>query len=290
MNTLATADSVGPLSESQKNALIKLLGDEDLAVYHAVRGKILSYGQAAADWLRPHTLSYDPVLRRRAHEIVHYLARQFSDNHFLAFCLNQGEDLDVEEGAWLLAQTQYPEINITAYQALLDSFAGDLRERIDFGSGVEGILAAINHYLFSELGFTGNEQNYYEPDNSYLNRVVDRRLGNSISLCLVYLFIARRLRLPVTGIGMPGHFLVRFQSSTGDIYIDAFNRGKLLSKADCVKYLLHTSQGFQEGHLAPVTPRRILLRICSNLHQIYNQMDLPEETARLQRYIVALAK
>lgn len=290
MSALATTDSLRPLSESQKTALIKLLGDEDASIYQAVRGKILSCGQEASDWLRPHTLSGDAVLRRRALEIVQHLAKQSSDNQFLAFCLRHGEDLDLEEGVWLLAKTQYADINIVAYEALLDSYAGDLRERIDFGSGAENILASINHFLFSELEFSGNEQNYYEPDNSYLNRVVDRRLGNPISLCLIYLFVGRRLRLPVAGIGMPGHFLVRFQSSTGEVYVDAFNRGKLLTKADCVKYLLHTSHGFQEGYLAPITPRRTLLRICSNLHQIYNQMDLPEETARLQRYIVALAK
>jgi regulator of sirC expression with transglutaminase-like and TPR domain len=278
------------LSENQKTALLKLLTDEDMAVYHTIRGKILSYGNSASEWLRPHTLSADPVLRRRAHELVQYLARQHADNSFLAFCLNQGEDLDIEEGAWLLSRTQYPDINLLAYQALFDSYAGDLRERIDFGSPPESILASINQYLFSELGFVGNETNYYDPDNSYLNRVVDRRTGNPISLCLTYLFVARRLKLPIVGIGMPGHFLIRFQSSTGEVFIDAFNRGKLLTKADCIKYLLHTSHGFQEGYLAPVTPRRILLRMCSNLHQIYAQLELAEETSRVQRYIVALAK
>ena len=221
--------------------------------------------------MQPHTLSSDPILRRRAQEIVQFLARQAADNRFLAFCLRQGEDLDAEEGVFLLAQTHYPDINIAAYQALFDSYAGDLRERIDFGAHSEGILASINHYLFTELGFRGNEQSYYDPDNSFLNRVVDRRLGNPISLCLVYLFLARRLRLPLAGIGMPGHFLCRFQTSTEEIFVDAFNRGKLLTKADCVKYLLHTSKGFHEADLAPITPRRILLRICSNLHQIYVQ-------------------
>jgi regulator of sirC expression with transglutaminase-like and TPR domain len=235
-------------------------------------------------------LSSDPVLRRRANELVQYMARQQADNRFLAFCLNQGEDLDIEEGTWLLSQTQYPDINVAAYQALFDSYAGDLRERIDFGATPESILATINQYLFTDLGFTGNETNYYDPDNSYLNRVVDRRTGNPISLCLVYLFVARRLRLPITGIGMPGHFLIRFQSSTGEVYIDAFNHGKLLTKGDCVKYLLHTSHGFQESYLSPVSHRRVLLRVCSNLHQIYAQLELNEETSRLQRYIVALAK
>jgi regulator of sirC expression with transglutaminase-like and TPR domain len=290
MNVSSSAEHGETLSEGQKAALLKLLVDDDVAVYHTIRGKILSYGQAAGEWLRPHVLSSDPVLRRRAHELVHFLARQDADNRFLAFCLSQGEELDVEEGAWLLARTQYPDINISAYQALLDSYASDLRERVDLSSSSENILATINQYLFTELGFVGNEANYYDPDNSYLNRVVDRRTGNPISLCLVYLLVARRLRLPIAGIGMPGHFLIRFQSSTGELFIDAFNRGKLLTKADCVKYLLHTSHGFQEGYLAPVSPRRILLRVCSNLHQIYAQLELPEETARLQRYIVALAK
>jgi len=190
----------------------------------------------------------------------------------------------------LLSRTRYPEVNVEAYQALFDNYAGDLRERIDFGAPPEQMLGVINEYLFSELGFAGNEQNYYDPDNSYLNRVVDRRAGNPISLCIVYLLVARRLRLPVTGIGMPGHFLCRFQCSTEEIYIDAFNRGKQLSKADCVKYLIHTSHGFQEGFLAPATPRRILLRVCSNLHQIYTQLAQTDEIARLQRYIIALAK
>jgi len=291
MSSSIATDKSKALSESQRTALIKLLSDEDPAVYHLVRDRILSYGQAAAGWLRPHLLSSDPVLRRRAQEIIEYLERGTADSRFLAFCLNQhGEDLDVEHGAWLLAQTRHPDINVAAYQALFDSYAGDLRERIDFGAKPDQILAAINQYLYAELGFRGNEQNYYEPDNSYLNRVIDRRTGNPISLCMVYLFLSRRLHLPVAGIGMPGHFLCRFQCPTDEWYIDAFNRGKLLSRIDCVKYLVQTNYGFQEGLLAPATPRRILLRICSTLHQIYLHLKLTDETARLQRYIVALAK
>lgn len=278
------------LSESQKAALMNLLTDDDPAVYRVIREKILSFGDAAIPWLRDHHLAVDPVLRRRVQEILDHHDRHQTDNRFLAFCLSQGEDLDLEEGVWLLARTRHPHVSVPGYQALLDDYAGELREQIDFGSNPEQILAAINEFLFDHLGFKGNEQNYYEEENSYLNQVIDRRMGNPISLCMIYLFIARRLRLPVVGIGMPGHFLCRFQSSNGDIYIDAFNRGKLLSKADCVKYLLHTSHGFQEGFLAPVTPRRVLMRMCSNLHQIYSQMELADEMARLQRYIVALAK
>jgi len=290
MNVAFTAEKPKALSESQKGALIKLLSDEDAAVYQMVRETILSHGQEVWSWMQPHVLSGDPVLRRRTQEILDHLARQLADNRFLAFCLSQGEDFDLEQGTWLLAQTRYPEINVAAYRAVLDSFAGDLREKIDFGDPPRGILSTIDQYLFTELGFRGNEQNYYEAENSYLNRVIDRRTGNPISLCMLYLFVSRRLQLPVAGIGMPGHFLCRFQCSTDEIFIDAFNKGRLLTKADCVKYLLNTSYGFQEGLLAPATPRRILLRMCSTLHQIYSHLKQTSEIARVQRYIVALAK
>src|SRR2546428_12454933 len=203
MNSSVATEKPQNLSESQRTALIKLLPDEDPAVYHLGREEILSYGQTALAWVRPHVLSSDPILRRRAQEIIDYLARQSADNRFLAFCLSEhGEDLDVEQGSGLLHQTRYPDINVAAYQALFDSYAGDLREKIDFGAKPDQILAAINHYLFSDLGFHGNEQNYYEAENSYLNRVIDRRTGNPPSLCMVYLFLCRRPKLPVAGIGI----------------------------------------------------------------------------------------
>ena len=290
MNSVGAIATREPLSESRRAALLNLLADEDRTVYQTVRQKILSYGPQTAEWLKPYLLSSDPALRRRAQEIVLHFERQASDNRFLGFCLKHGEDLDLEQGAWLLAQTRYPEINREAYQALLDHHALELQDRMEPGCATKETLRTINHYLFVELGFTGNEENYYDPENSYLNRVFDRRTGNPINLCLVYILLARRLRLPVTGIGMPGHFVCRFQSSSAEIYIDPFNRGKFLSKADCVQYLVHGNHNVREDYLVPVTPRRMLLRICGNLHQIHMHLAQHEESTRLQRYLVALAR
>lgn len=287
VGTIALSDG---LSESQKAALLTLLADDDPAVYRKIRQKIISFGPAAADWLRPHTLSRDPVLRRRAQEIVLSFDRQAADDVFLGFCLKHGEAFDLEEGAFKLAQTQFPDINVAGYQALLDSFAADIEDWLHQIKDPDEVLKAINRYLFDELGFVGNEQDYYDPDNSYLNRVLDRRTGSPISLCLVYLLLSRRLRLPVTGIGLPGHFVCRFQSSSVEIYIDAFNRGKLMTKADCIQYLLQGNYSIREDYLAPVSPRRLLLRVCGNLHQIYLHLEEAEVATRLQRYLVALAR
>src|SRR6478609_9846307 len=110
------------LSEPQRAALLNLLTDDDPAVYDMVRARILSFGAEAAEWLRPPMLSREPALRRRAQEIVRHFDRQAADDEFLAFCLKNGEDLALEQGAWKLAQTQYPEINIEGYEALLDNF------------------------------------------------------------------------------------------------------------------------------------------------------------------------
>lgn len=278
------------ISESQKTALLSLLADDDAGVYRTVREKILSYGSNVTNWLQPHTLSNDPALRRRAQDIISHFGRQAADNQFLGFCLKHGEEFDLEEGVWLLAQTQYPDINIEAYQALLDTFAAELRERLDLTREPKEVLTRINAYLFEELGFSGNEENYYDPENSYLNRVIDRRTGNPINLSLLYMLLARRLRLPVTGIGLPGHFICRHQTSAAEIFIDAFNGGKFLSKADCVQYLVHANYSLRDDCLAPVSSRRMLLRICGNLHQTYLQLQRTEETTRIQRYLVALAR
>jgi regulator of sirC expression with transglutaminase-like and TPR domain len=290
MSSLVPITPAKELSESQWKALVNLLGDDDEVIYRTVRDKIVSFGEEAGEWLRPHQLSDDPVLRRRAREIIQYFGRQEADTWFLAFCLKHGEEFDLEEGIWLLALTQYPDINVEAYRALLDNFVWELRERIDFEETHKEILTTINNYLFDELGFSGDQESYYDPQNSYLNRVIDRRKGNPINLSLLYLLLARRLQLPMAGIGLPGHFICRYQSTSDEIYVDAFHHGKFLTKADCIQYLVSGSHGLQDEFLAPVSTRRLLMRICSNLHQIYSQMELTEETTRLQRYLVALAR
>ena len=278
------------LTESRRLALISLLGDEDDAVAHAASDHLKACGPVACDWLKPHLLSNDAHLRRRARAIVAHFTRTEADNAFLGFALQSGEELNLEQGAWLLARTQYPDLNEAAYNAQLDGFAEDLASKLPVGGDSDTLMATVNEYLFDELGFHGNQENYYQPENSYLNKVIDRRTGSPISLCAVYMFAMKRVGLPVAGVGLPGHFIVRFQSTTAEVYVDCFNRGKLWTKANCISYILGTGHNLQDGFLQPVTPRRMLQRMCSNLHQIYSQQEMAEETERLGRYLVALAR
>jgi regulator of sirC expression with transglutaminase-like and TPR domain len=290
MNSSDTQIISKPLPENERAALIKLLGDDDPVTYPAIRRKIISQGPSACEWLRPHLLSDDALLRRHATEIIRHFEKISADNEFLGFCLQHGEDLDLEKGALLLARTQHPQINLQAYSALLDNYAGEIRERMPVAHRAEPLLTHINEHLYARLGFRGNEENYYDPANSFLNRVLDRRTGNPINLCLVYMLLARRLRLPIVGIGLPGHFLCRYQSTSDEVFIDAFDRGKLMTKADCVQYLVRGNYDLRDEYLAPVSSRRMLTRICGNLHQVYLRLGLEEEMTRFQRYLVALAR
>ena len=286
----ALPQPVESLPEKQRAALITLLADDDPAVHQMVRSTILSFGPMAQQWLRPYLVSGDPVLRRRASEIVEHIARAQAHDRFLQFCVRTGEELDLEQGLGLLAQTRYPQINLEGYRALYDQWATTLRERIGLKTDAEQVLAMMGTFFFQELGFKGDEQRHLSAGSCFINTVVDRRVGNSVTLCALFLLITRRLGLPVVGISLPGYFLCRYQSATREFYLDIFKKGKFWTKGDCVKFLQSTQQNLQDGHLSPATPRRVLVRSVASLHQAYSHLEIRDEAARMQRYLVALAR
>lgn len=284
----STSEAV--LSEKQLAALVSLLGDEDPTVVETVRGRLTAGGQPAWQFLRTQRLHPDPAVRRRVRAMLNEQDAARYDSEFLAFILTHGEHFDLEEAVWKFTLTTYPDISVPAFRAQLDEWAERVREQLRHAASGETALTAINRVLFTDLNFRGNEKDYYSPANSYLNRVMDRRLGIPISLSVLYMFIARRVGLPVVGIGMPGHFLSRYQTPVEEFYIDAFHGGKLLSRIDCKRRLVDLAVEYDDRHLAPISPRRVLQRLIANLHLIYKERKRRPETERLERYLVALAR
>lgn len=278
------------LSEAQLRALLTLLADDDLAVSRVARQRFEQAGEAGIGFLRRNRVHPEPAIRRRVRELLHEFDCGRFDTQFSAFILTHGEHFDLEDAVWRFTLTAHPEISVAAFQAQLDEWANAAREHRGDSLAGEAALRAINTVLFSELGFRGNERDYYNPANSYLNEVMDRRLGIPISLSLIYMFVARRLGLPVVGIGMPGHFLCRLQTPTDEFYIDAFHGGQLLSRIDCKKRLVNLAVEFDDRHLAPISPRRILQRLIANLHLIHKEKRRRVEAERLERHLVALAR
>lgn len=270
--------------------MLTLLGDDDPAVHRLIRSRLIAGGDPVFQFLERNRLHPEPPVRRRVRELLGERAAARHDADFLRFILSQGEHFDLEDGIWRFTLTTYPTTNVAAFQAQLDEWAERVRSLLPAGYGPGVALDAVNEVLFEQLDFQGNKENFFDPANSYLNRVMDRRLGIPISLSAVYLMVARRVHLPIVGIGMPSHFLCRYQNATAEVYIDPFHRGQLLTRLDCRKRLLESAIGYDERHLAPLSSRRVLQRMIANLHLIAKERRQRPEAERLQRYLVALSR
>lgn len=270
--------------------MLSLLGDEDTSVVESIRGHILSAGAAGLEFLANNTLHPDPAIRRRVLETIDKDAADRYDREFLAFVLSQGEHFDLEEGIWKFTLTSYPRTNIEGFKAQLDDWSDRVRDLMGQSLGPGVVIDSLNEVLFRGLGFVGNETDYFNPENSYLNRVMDLRRGIPISLCLVYLLISKRLGLPLVGIGMPGHFICRWQTATEEVFIDPFHSGRLLTRSECRKRLHDLAIEYDDRHLAPLSHRRTLTRVVANLHLIHRERRETATVERLLRYLVALSR
>jgi regulator of sirC expression with transglutaminase-like and TPR domain len=192
---------------------------------------------------------------------------------FAALVGQEDERIDLVRGALTVAQTEYPELDVEAYSRRIDALARRVRVRVpDVGDAGESI-AALNAVLFDEEGFRGNRDDYYDPRNSFLNDVLDRKLGIPITLALVYMEVARRVGFPLVGVGMPGHFLLKHYDVEGRRFIlDPYSHGSVLTSSDCQSRLDEIYAGqlpLQPEFLVAVTRRQVLLRMLNNLRSIY---------------------
>ncbi len=179
--------------------------------------------------------------------------------------------IDLAWAALLYARDAYPDLDPMLYLNQLDEWAADIQP--DIAASIDPI-ATLNRFLFEDLRFDGNRRFYGDPRNSYLNQVIDRRLGLPITLSVLYIEVARRLGLQVEGIGLPGHFIVRYVDQDGAHYLDPFHQGRRLTSEDCRNLVIDLSSGkleFQPVMLEPVDARQILTRMLTNLKNAYVQ-------------------
>jgi len=200
--------------------------------------------------------------------------------------------IDLGAAALYLSQEEYPEVYPGDYLSQLDSMAAVVRKRLPSERYPLRVVQTINQYLYEDLGFTGNTENYYDPGNSFLSKVLDRRMGIPITLALVYLEIAKRIDFPMVGVGMPGHFLTRPDFENSEIFVDAFNQGEILFPQDCEARLAQIygeNVAIQSSFLAPVHPRRFLVRMLTNLKVIYiNQQRLSKAFWAVDRILLVI--
>jgi regulator of sirC expression with transglutaminase-like and TPR domain len=265
--------TAGNTPRTRTEALIHLLGDEDIDIRSEVWGHLEKLGKEALESAEAAAAaSDDPEVKRQAGRFALEFHRREVFKEWLQFC--RGPAPDLETGSLLIARSEYPELDPGACSRALDEFAVALESRSETAAGVDARLASLVELLSKEAGFKGNEEGYYEADNSYLNRILETKLGIPISLSVLYLLVARRCGLPLHGVALPGHFILKFDSAeTGkqaEMFLDPFHGGRLLNVRECVELLESSGESFRAELLEAVDDRVILCRMLGNLLNVYH--------------------
>jgi regulator of sirC expression with transglutaminase-like and TPR domain len=208
-------------------------------------------------------------------------------------------NIDLAQACLMIAQDAYPALHVERYLGDLERMAQRLRRRMPHAGGAEERIAALNEFLFEDLGFWGNTEDYYDPRNSYLNEVIDRKTGIPITISILYMEIGRRVGLPLEGVSFPGHFLVRVQVRGGVLVLDPFSGGAEQSEAELRQRLkrvipegatpdVPVAELPLDQFLEPASKRQILSRVLRNLKGIYREKDEPERMLEVLNRILVL--
>jgi len=274
--------------DHQLKAIVTLLSDRDERTVDLVRQTLIEIGPDAVPSLERAQVAADPLIRKQLQTVVEEIRQNDLEDRFRDYAARDEADLDLEEGAILIAQFCYPDLNSADCRNELDRLSEEIAVRLVRKDRPEEIIRQINRFLFLEQGYHGNTRNYYDPDNSCLNRVLERRTGIPISLSIVYLLIAKRLELPIAGVGLPGHFMLKYETEGGSLFLDAFNHGQILAREECVRFLLNSGYEVQPGYFTSATVRDILTRVLRNLVYVYGQLKDEERARRIARLVQIL--
>jgi regulator of sirC expression with transglutaminase-like and TPR domain len=217
------------------------------------------------------------------------------------------ENIELARACLLIAEDAYPGLDVDGYVGEIDRFAKRLRARLATDAVIEDRVIALNEFLFDDLGFSGNTDDYYDPRNSYLNEVLDRRTGIPITLAVLYMEIGRRIELPFEGVSFPGHFLVRLPLRGGMLVLDPFSGGVPQSESELRERLKRVvppelAGGAQDAargvsvaelpldqFLEPASNRQILARVLRNLKGVYREKDKPERMLEVLNRMIIVA-
>ena len=269
-------------SSRELHALIHLLDDPDATVHTAVRDRFRQLGPSVLPYLRDVLPSLEDSYRTLLGEVIHTL-------HFAQIerdwqHVMQHAEADLEQGSFLLARYRFADLEVAPYHTMLDQFAERIRSRVQQASGVQRAFV-LGEFLWEELGFRGNTQHYYDPNNSYLNCVLDTRRGIPVSLSVVYLLLGQRLGLPVYGVNMPAHFLIKYEDGRQEVFLDLFNGGTPFLKEDGLRFLLKAGIKPRDAYFMAADTQTILLRMVRNLLAIAHEANQDQALLDLKRLL-----
>ncbi len=253
---------------------MKLLDDDDPQVLDAVEKELLDGGTDVVRLLEVEKDNSELHVKDRIERLISriHLDKLQREYDLLMDYISQ-PGFSLERALFFLARPLYPDVDFADVESHLNELAKELGKRISAPDNPYDTVQSVNDFFLVELGFAGNSKDYYNPDNSVLHRVLATRRGIPITLGLIYLLVGRRLNLPVYGVGAPAHFLVKFVLEGKEIYVDVFNGGKVMSRADAEEFIGEMGFPFEPRYLRNSSDMEILARTCRNLARAFSAAD-----------------
>jgi len=292
------------LKESEINGtteldyLIKLLDDEDENIYNSVRERFISHGENTSEYLRSFLNDENILIKNRASEIISTINYDNIRAELIRLSNSDSNDL-LENSMIALAEFGYPSTDKNEIKSILNEMSSDISKKLNLLNSdylhIKPLLLlnTINDYLFNEKGFRGNSENYLDSDNSYINKVLERKTGIPVTLSVVYLLIAKRLGIPVFGINLPGHFILKYTGGTEEYFIDPFNNGIIISVKEAAEFIENigmTNEDFKNiPYLKPATDKEIVLRVIRNLIEVYKKENDLSKSHQLENLTLCFA-
>ncbi len=268
---------------SNIDSLIRLLDDRDSFVYNRVRENLIGLGSTAVPYLQKAAESENLILRQRIADILGTLHPVCLKEKFIRLVRESaGGEPDLEEGACLIME--YGGFRADAAGEVLkglDLLADKIKTRLDPADSPQTTLEKLSHFIFNEQGFKGNQSDYFNPENSYLDKVLETKQGIPITLAVICILLGKRLGLPIEGIGLPCHFIARLDHPDEPVYFDPFNGGRILSREACVEMVESFGLKFEDKFLDIATSREILVRMLHNLVTIFNRTNEEDKSTQL---------
>ncbi len=278
-----------PLTSKELNALIHLLDDPDEHVFDQVSKKLQSLGTDAIPALEEawEHQAYGILFQSRVESLIHQIQLDLVKTRLSEW--SDSTDKPLLEGLILIARYQYPDLDVDSIYSFFDQLEKDIWLELHDGLTALEKLKVINHLIFDVYHFKGNVDNYLAPDNSYINKVIETRSGNPISMAIVYILMAKRLELPIYGVNLPRHFILAWGDEMSQMtnkdhndpsilfYINPFSSGAIFSREDISAFLKEIKLKPNPIFFLPCTNYDIILRTLNNLANSYNQNKQPEK-------------
>jgi regulator of sirC expression with transglutaminase-like and TPR domain len=277
------------MQETEIKALISLLDDDDKQVVSHVEEKIISLGKDVIPYLEKEwETSFSPALQSRIEDIIHILQYDLLKSRLLEWYRTPEKDLLT--AMWLVATYQYPDLEIEKLRQELEQIYYETW--LEFRPDLYPIdqIKVVNSVLFNKLKFGANTKNFHSPGNSLINVVLETRKGNPITLCVIYMLVAQKLKLPVQGVNLPNLFILTYKDTQNNqFYINAFNRGLIFSRQDIENYINELHLVPQDSFFEPCETIEIVRRALRNLIMSFEKMGEHAKAEEVKLLLVEIS-